>query len=163
MIDPLEFKEVIDEVQKREFMVASNEIEGEQGLNPNDEYAMDRVLKEGINGLDDILALHGVVAHHLNENWTGKWRQVNVRVGKYYPPNWHKVPELMNEFWQDWEEMDSWEAHNRFQKIHPFRDFNGRIGRLIWLVKAIQEDYKFQRTFLHHYYYQTLRNQSNEN
>jgi len=33
--------------------------------------------------------------------------------------------------------MNSWEAHNKFEAIHPFQDLNGKVGRLIWLSKAI--------------------------
>ena len=139
------------------FMRESNAIEGEDVLNPNDVYVLQRIIKTGIKDLHDILWCHSAITLHLNEKWGGSWRQVNVHVGQYYPPDWRKVPDLMNAFMADWDNMDSWEAHNRFEAIHPFQDFNGRMGRIIWLVKAFGEGYDFSIPFLQKYYYQTLR------
>lgn len=62
----------------------------------------------------------------------------------------------MRAFWRTLPKLDAWEAHNRFQKIHPFEDLNGRTGRLIWLHKAIDEGYTGRIGFLHAYYYATL-------
>lgn len=141
-----------------EFMLLSNKIEGELGLNPNDFKVSKRVYEKGINSLSDILEIHKDLTKHLKVDWSGKWRTCNVRVGNYIAPDWSQVPSLMAKYWDKWNEMDSWTAHNEYQKIHSFRDFNGRVGRLIWLSRAINEGYDFSISFLHSYYYQTLRN-----
>lgn len=103
-----------------------------------------------------LLSLHGKIGAYLNVDWTGKYRDCNVRVGKYIAPHYRDVPGLMKQYFKDFPELDSWEAHNRFEKIHPFQDLNGRMGRLIWLYKATKESVPLNLPFLHRYYYQTL-------
>jgi len=145
------------EIKKyKKFMLESNHIEGEYRLNPNDLDAMEYVINNGVNSLQDILNLHSLLGRYLNENWVGKLRDCEVRVGNYYPPSYRELDKLMKEYCDKLPKMSSWEAHNEFEKIHPFQDLNGRVGRLIWLSKAIKEGYNFGISFLHKYYYQTL-------
>lgn len=142
----------------KEFMWDSNLIEGEDRLNPGDERAF-KFACEGIQSIDDILTLHRLLGSYLGQNWVGKWREIQVQVGLYLPPKPQDIPSLMNGYDQGlihFGTMDSWQAHNRFEQIHPFQDLNGRVGRLIWLSKAIHEGYDFSIPFLRKYYYQTL-------
>lgn len=141
----------------KKFMLESNKIERKEGLNPNDLVIVDEVCKGGINSLIHLKDIHQRITEHLDIDWGGKWRTIGVSVGSYSPPSWPEIPEMMLQFWNNFDKMDSWETHNRFESIHPFQDFNGRMGRLIWLSKAIHEGYKFNISFLHLYYYQTLR------
>jgi fido (protein-threonine AMPylation protein) len=88
---------------------------------------------------------HMRLAGHLYPDWAGRFRDVNVQVGAHIPPPYYEVPIHMRQFcddlaerlrhdpgasvttvaeflaWSDW----------RFQWIHPFKDFNGRIGRVL--------------------------------
>lgn len=137
------------------FMLESNKIEGEDRLNPGDIAAYEMAVS-GIYGLQDILNIHGILGDYLNKDWVGKLRKCNVQVGLYVAPNWQDVPHLMEDFILGLPKLNSWQAHNEFQKIHPFQDLNGRVGRLIWLSKAIDEGYLGRITFLQMYYYQTL-------
>jgi fido (protein-threonine AMPylation protein) len=90
---------------------------------------------------------HKELAGDLFPDWAGRYRDLNVQVGQHTPPPYYEVPTYMRMFcddlrarlhhlppesanvqelaaflaWVDW----------RFQWIHPFKDFNGRIGRVL--------------------------------
>lgn len=51
--------------------------------------------------------------------------------------------------------LDAFEAHCRYETLHPFTDGNGRSGRAIWLWQMRDAPLGF----LHHFYYQTLQAQ----
>ncbi len=141
------------------FMLESNRIEGEDRLNPSDESAFWFATEIIGWNIEDILLVHEYLGKYLKKDWVGKWRNRNVRVGSYFPPKWMEVPDLMTEYFIKLPNLKSWEAHNQFEAIHPFQDLNGRVGRLIWLNKAINEGYDFSIPFLQKYYYQTLSSQ----
>ncbi len=68
----------------------------------------------------------------------GRFRDYLVRVGAYLAPDWQEVQRLMKElidFIHTNKELNPVElsarAHYKFEKIHPFGDGNGRIGRLL--------------------------------
>lgn len=88
---------------------------------------------------------HKRLAGHLYPDWAGRFRDVNVQVGVHVPPPFYEVPIHMRQFCDDLAErlrhdpgaaigsaaeFFSW-VDWRFQWIHPFRDFNGRIGRVL--------------------------------
>lgn len=146
-----------------EFLKESNKIEGENWENlpyAAADFALAHVGKNVHPG--DICKMHLLLGDELrqvNGIQLGKFRTCNVYVGTFVAPLPTLVPGLMSEFCADWKDMDSWTAHNRFESIHPFEDGNGRIGRLLWLIKAWEEGYRYSLSFLHEYYYQTLRHQ----
>jgi fido (protein-threonine AMPylation protein) len=88
---------------------------------------------------------HRRLAGHLFPDWAGRFRDVNVQVGAHVPPPFYEVPIHMRQFCDDLAERLRHEAGAtvlsashflawvdwRFQWIHPFKDFNGRIGRLL--------------------------------
>lgn len=69
----------------------------------------------------------------------GKYREYLVRVGEYLAPDWQDVKKLMNELIKyindSLNKINAVElsaiSHYRFEKIHPFGDGNGRIGRIL--------------------------------
>jgi fido (protein-threonine AMPylation protein) len=88
---------------------------------------------------------HKALAGHLFPDWAGRFRDRDVRVGAHTPPRYFEVPVHVRQFCDDLTERlrhadegaladlaesFAW-ADWRFQWIHPFRDFNGRIGRVL--------------------------------
>ena len=81
-------------------------------------------------------------------NNTGCWKKYenrlrNIDLKLAYP---EEVDSLMYNLLMDWKETknptieDIAEFHYRFEKIHPFQDGNGRIGRFIILKQCIESD-----------------------
>ncbi len=68
----------------------------------------------------------------------GTYRNYLVRIGSYLAPDWQDIKKMMNEllaFIKKNKNINPVElsarAHYKFEKIHPFGDGNGRIGRLL--------------------------------
>jgi hypothetical protein len=76
---------------------------------------------------------------------------LDVRVGNYLPPKGGAgiVTMLQQLLFED---LNAYEMHIEYEKLHPFTDGNGRSGRALWAWK--QRDLKLG--FLHKFYYQTL-------
>lgn len=87
---------------------------------------------------DLLLKWHKEVFGETKKDIAGKIRDYNVRVGTHIAPDWQDLKELMKsliELINRKTEINpvefSGKIHYRFEKIHPFGDGNGRIGRLI--------------------------------
>ncbi len=99
---------------------------------------------------DDIKAIHKVILAGFDSDLPGKYRQSNVIIKgtdlELPPPQ--KVPSLMTELIQ-WLEGQQEEhpvriaaaAHFKFVTIHPFRDGNGRTGRLLMNLILLLNNY----------------------
>ncbi len=89
--------------------------------------------------LGKLLEWHKEIFFDTKLDIAGKLRDYLVRVGNYTAPDWQDLTKLLGQFFQ-WHGKSrkimnpvelAARAHYKFEKIHPFGDGNGRIGRLI--------------------------------
>lgn len=96
-----------------------------------------------------ILSWHKQIFRESKPDIAGKFRDYLVTVGEYLAPDWQDVEELMKNLFiyikNRPKGMNIIEfvarVHYRFEKIHPFLDGNGRIGRLIMNYMLWHEKY----------------------
>jgi len=84
-----------------------------------------------------LLKWHEDIFGETKPDIAGRFRNYLVKVGIYIAPHWQDLGKLMEQFikFVNKSKLNPVElaarAHYRFEKIHPFGDGNGRIGRLI--------------------------------
>lgn len=122
--------------------------------------------------LNVLLAWHAAIFGETKQDIAGKLRDYRVRVGSYVAPDWQDVEKLMKEFvaWLKANEKTispieiAARAHYRFEKIHPFGDGNGRIGRLI--IAAILQKHNYPPLVIEFkkrsFYYRALEKTEND-
>ena len=85
-----------------------------------------------------LLKWHKNIFNRSKPEIAGQYRDYNVRVGSHIAPDHREVKKLMNQLVRFIREEDNINpvelaaiVHYRFEKVHPFPDGNGRIGRLL--------------------------------
>ncbi|HEY9621553.1 MAG TPA: Fic family protein [Crinalium sp.] len=100
----------------------------------------------------EIRQIHSLILRKINPEEAGRYRNLDVQAagtGYIYPPH-YLLSELMADFvgWLNSADAQALhpvlyaaEAHHRFVTIHPFRDGNGRTGRLLMNLLLLRTGY----------------------
>lgn len=111
------------------------------------DYLFDYILNGGKINESFVLRLHSILMNGIINN-AGEYRKHQVRImGSNVPTaNYLKIPELMAELFKKIDKKNKdiitfvSELHSFFEKIHPFIDGNGRIGRLLLVAMLLKEN-----------------------
>lgn len=98
----------------------------------------------------ELREIHSLVMTGQGNGDRGRYRTINVKAAgtDFVYPDHLRVPDLMREFFR-WLDATTdahpvahaTEAHQRFVTIHPFRDGNGRVGRLLMNLLLLRSGY----------------------
>lgn len=113
-----------------------------------------------------VLELHHQLLSGVRNDIAGKYRQKQVRVGDYIPPDAWKVPSLMADFieWLNHPIPQGFSpiiyagvAHYQLVAIHPFEDGNGRTTRALITLYLLKNGYDMTQAFALESYYNRER------
>ncbi len=124
-----------------------------------------KVINEKSDISDDLILMwHKEIFSDTKPDIAGTFRDYLVRVGTYVAPDWQNINNLIKEFlgWYNKNKKSmhpvelAARAHYKFEKIHPFGDGNGRIGRLLiaYILKnnkypLLVIEYKKRKSYYH--------------
>lgn len=98
----------------------------------------------------NIKGLHQLILKGIDDENAGKYRNQDVIISgaEHRPPNYIKIPELMEQLVINYNEWDKYHPiiratllHGELVKIHPFIDGNGRTSRLIMNLALMKNEY----------------------
>jgi len=71
----------------------------------------------------------------------GEWRYVPVFVGNHRKMEAMMIPQAMKNLCNNLDTLDPASAYKEFQDIHPFRNGNGRVGKIIfnWMKGTLND------------------------
>lgn len=111
---------------------------------------------------EDIFDLHRLLAGQvMDQGEAGRYRTIQVRVGRHFPPAAADVSGLMFELLDWWNSkapalspvLSSSILHYQFEWIHPFADGNGRTGRALALWELYRRGFDSHHIFSVDEYY----------
>ena len=128
----------------------------QEGIKRTQEYVI-RLSEAGKDITPELICLvHKEGFGFIFPDWAGKFRVIEVTVGDYEPPHYSKIPELIKNLCDDLVERSKYTPHSenieqflaevisllawfqhRFVWIHPFKDYNGRVARLLTNLLAL--------------------------
>ena len=98
----------------------------------------------------NIKGLHQLILKGIDDDNAGRYRNHDVIISgaQHRPPQYIKVPELMEKLIMNYDEWDKYHPiiraallHGELVKIHPFIDGNGRTSRLIMNMDLMRSGY----------------------
>lgn len=98
----------------------------------------------------NIKNIHGLILKEIDNENAGKYRGENVTIkgATHIPPDYIKVPELMEKLILNYETWNNYHPiiraallHGELVKIHPFIDGNGRTSRLLMNLDLMNSGY----------------------
>lgn len=111
---------------------------------------------------EDIFGLHRLLAGQvMDQGEAGRYRTIQVRVGRHLPPHAADVSGLMFELLEWWNKraadispvLSSAILHYQFEWIHPFADGNGCTGRALALWELYRRGFDSHHIFSVDEYY----------
>ena len=105
---------------------------------------------------EDLFRLHQLLAAGvMDQGEAGRYRMIQVRVGRHVPPPPEMVSGLMRELLDWWNKHSAeWSPvitsavlHYQFEEIHPFADGNGREGRMLALWELYRRGFDTHHIF----------------
>lgn len=99
-----------------------------------------------------IREIHSLVVRDDEESSPGSYRDIEVRIAgsEHVPPAAYKLPQLMNDLVTSFRDVNKSKhhpiefaarLHHDFVGIHPFKDGNGRTGRVLMNIILMQVGY----------------------
>lgn len=77
-------------------------------------------------------------------------RGMNVKVGDYFPPlGGELIRPALEAILAHLKKIHPVEIHQRYERLYPFTDGNGRSGRMLWAWHMAKWGYDFKLGFLH--------------
>lgn len=151
----IDYNKIDNKEDVAEFILQSNYIEGERSVQAfydgmdawNWAYKHRNNIKK--HGINYILDIHWFLAHNIAPDIAGKIRSCDVWIGgkrKKFISEFKIVEDLekiLNMMQSKYPELDKEKeefakhCHVEFENVHPFVDFNGRTGRILYNIQRI--------------------------
>jgi len=111
-------------------------------------YLFDHISKKGKITEEFVLRLHGILMNSISPD-AGFYRKHAVRIAgvNLATANYLKIPDLMTEIIDILSKPTkdiisvSTRVHSQFEKVHPFSDGNGRVGRLLLCAMLLRSNF----------------------
>lgn len=121
----------------KEYLTESNKIENVHSQDAlEDAHTAWNYLSQQTELTHDIVKhAHKLLLENRQPDIAGEYRSIQVYIGNDKPPHHTQIMSLLDDLYDKTPHtaVEAIQLHVTFEKIHPFQDGNGRIGRLLYL------------------------------